>query len=313
MALLSPLEPYPSENDAETVLSDTEILKTEVCTEFVPLSPAESPLSPQSPPNKSAKKVSRGEQMVKDMKEFFSEMDRDFEERERLRLLEQRQYEECLRKEAKEEEKEERARQMAMFKELLESQNDLLRELLQRIPSSNSHWLTPSKSNGEPNTTANTPETKECTNFVPSSHSESPQSPPNKRAKKVPKEEQIAKDMKECFAEIAKTLEERERLRLLEQRQHEERLRKEAKEEAREERARQMAMFKEMQESQNGLLTELLRRMPSPTLQQLNSSKYWHSGNQSRFNTDTAGNNDVQNTSEKDMLFNPPSSTSFTE
>lgn len=142
---------------------------------------------------------------------------------------------------------------------------------------------------------------------------ESPQSPPNKRAKKVPKEEQIAKDMKECFAEIAKTLEERERLRLLEQRQHEERLRKEAKEEAREERAKQMAMFKEMQESQNGLLTELLRRMPSPTLQQLNSSKYWHSGTQSRFNTDTAGNNDVQNTSEKDMLFNPPSSTSFTE
>lgn len=115
--------------------------------------------------------MSRGEQMVKDMKEFFSEMDRDFEERERLRLLEQRQYEECLRKEAKEEEKEERARQMAMFKELLESQNDLLRELLQRIPSSNSQWLTPSKSNGEPNMTANTPETKECTNFVPNSHS----------------------------------------------------------------------------------------------------------------------------------------------
>lgn len=119
---------------------------------------------------------------------------------------------------------------------------------------------------------------------------ELPQSPPNKRAKKVSKEEQIAKDMKECFAEIAKTLEERERLRLLEQRQHEEDLRKEAKEEAREEQARQMAMFKEMQESQNGLLKELLRRMPSPTLPQLNSSKYWNSGNQSRFNADTADN-----------------------
>ncbi|KAK2836515.1 hypothetical protein Q7C36_014384 [Tachysurus vachellii] len=316
MALLSPLEPYPSENDAETALSDTEILKTEVCTEFVPLSPAESPLSPQSPPNKSAKKVSRGEQMVKDMKEFFSEMDRDFEERERLRILEQRQYEESLRKEAKEEEKEERARQMAMFKELLESQNDLLRELLQRIPSSTSQWLTPSKSNGEPESTAsvaNNLETKECTNFVPFSHVELPQSPPNKRAKKVSKEEQIANDMKECFAEIAKTLEERERLRLLEQRQHEEDLRKEAKEEAREEQARQMAIFKEMQESQNGLLKELLRRMPSPALPQLNSSKYWNSGNQSRFNADTADNSDVQNTSENDMIFNPPSSTSFTE
>ncbi|MCI4392111.1 hypothetical protein PGIGA_G00142090 [Pangasianodon gigas] len=316
VALLSPLEPFPSENEAEATLSDTDILKTEVCTEFVPLSPAESPLSPQSPPTKSVKKVSRGEQMVKDMKEFFTEMDRDFEERERLRLLEQRQYEECLRKEAKEEEREERARQMAMFKELLESQNNLLREFLRRIPSSTLQWLTPSKNNGEPEATlsvANIPETKECTKFVPNSHAESPQSPPNKRLKKVSQEEQIAKDMKECFAEIARTLEERERLRLLEQRQHEECLRKEAKEEAREERARQMAMFKEMQESQNGLLKELLRRMPSPTLQQLNSSKYWHSGNQSRFNKDTAGNINVQNTSEKDMIFNPPSSTSFME
>lgn len=128
--------------------------------------------------------------------------------------------------------------------------------------------------------------------------------------KKVSQEEQIAKDMKECFAEISRTLEERERLRLLEQRQHEERLRKEAKEEAREERARQMAMFKEMQESQSALLRELLRRMPSPTLQQLN---YWHSGNQSRFNTDAAGSSNVQNNSEQDMIFNPHSSTSFME
>lgn len=142
---------------------------------------------------------------------------------------------------------------------------------------------------------------------------ESPQSPPNKRVKKVSPEEQIAKDMKECFAEIARTLEERERLRLLEQRRHEERLRKEAKEEAREERSRQMAMFKEMQESQNSLLQELLRRMPSPALQQLNSSKYWHSGNQSRFSTDTAGNSNIQNTSEQDMIFNSLSSTSFME
>lgn len=107
--------------------------------------------------------------MVKDMKEFFTEMDRDFEERERLRVLEQRQYEECLRKEAKEEEREERARQMAMFKELLESQNNLLRELLLRIPSPTLQRLTPSKNNAEPETTssvANIPDTKECTKFT---------------------------------------------------------------------------------------------------------------------------------------------------
>lgn len=139
---------------------------------------------------------------------------------------------------------------------------------------------------------------------------ESPQSPPNKRVKKVSQEEQMVKDMKECFAEIARTLEERERLRLLEQRQHEERLRKEAKEEAQEQRARQMTMFKEMQESQSALLRELLRRMPSPTLQQLN---YWHSGNQPRFSTDTAGSSSVQNTSQQDVIFNPHTSTSFME
>ncbi|KAF4073980.1 hypothetical protein AMELA_G00249270 [Ameiurus melas] len=185
-----------AENDAEATLSDTDTLKTEMCTEFVPLSPEESPPSPQSPPNKSAKKVSRVNKCV-----------------------------------------------------------------------------------------ANIPDTKECTKFVHNSHEESPQSPPNKRAKKVSQEEQITKDMKECFAEIARTLEERERLRLLEQRQHEESLRKEAK------------------ESQNDLLKELLRHMPSPTLQQLKVSKYWHSGNQSRFITDTASNSNVQNTSEQDMIF----------
>lgn len=130
-------------------------------------------MSPQSPPNKSAKKVSRGEQIVKDVKEFFIEMDRDFEERERLRLQEQRQHEERLRKEAKEEEREERARQMAMFKELLESQNNLLRELLRRIPSPTPQQLTQFKNSGEPETTssvANIPETREGTNLIPSNH-----------------------------------------------------------------------------------------------------------------------------------------------
>lgn len=111
--------------------------------------------------------------MVKDMKEFFSEMDKDFEEKERIRLVEQRKHEECLRKEAKEEESEERAKQMAMFKELLESQNNLLRELLLRLPSPTSQQLTPSKDNAEPETTssvASIQETKECMQFIPDSH-----------------------------------------------------------------------------------------------------------------------------------------------
>lgn len=40
VSLLSPLEADPSEQDAETTQSDPDILKTEVCSELLPLSPA---------------------------------------------------------------------------------------------------------------------------------------------------------------------------------------------------------------------------------------------------------------------------------
>ncbi len=62
-------------------------------------------------------------------------MDRDFEERERVRLEEQREYEKRLRREASQAREEELAKQMAMLRELQETQNHFLSEILRRMPA----------------------------------------------------------------------------------------------------------------------------------------------------------------------------------
>ncbi|CAL8350934.1 unnamed protein product [Merluccius merluccius] len=106
-------------------------------------SAAESrPESPHRPPKKLAKKVSRTQQMAADMRQLFAEMDRDFHEKANLRIQEQRQYEERVRKEAMErereameQEREARDKQMSMWREFQDSQNNLLRELMNRITS----------------------------------------------------------------------------------------------------------------------------------------------------------------------------------
>nr|XP_055074660.1 NADPH oxidase activator-like [Misgurnus anguillicaudatus] len=92
---------------------------------------------PQPPPAKKAKKsLSRTQLIVKEVKDLFLEMDRDFEERQSLRLAEQREYEERLRREAQQAREAELATQMSMMRELQESQNRFLSELLRRMPSS---------------------------------------------------------------------------------------------------------------------------------------------------------------------------------
>lgn len=62
--------------------------------------------SPRQPPKKRAKKVSRAKQMAADMRQLSAEKDREFHEKENLRIQEQRQYEERVRKEAMERERE---------------------------------------------------------------------------------------------------------------------------------------------------------------------------------------------------------------
>ncbi|KAK2915752.1 hypothetical protein Q8A67_000126 [Cirrhinus molitorella] len=101
--------------------------------------------SPQPPPAKKAKKrLSRTEIIVKEVKDLFFEMDRDFEERERVRLAEQRQYEERLRREASQAREEEMAKQMSMLRELQETQNRFLGELLCRMPApAPTHYYVP--------------------------------------------------------------------------------------------------------------------------------------------------------------------------
>ncbi|XP_067290966.1 uncharacterized protein zgc:174877 isoform X6 [Pseudorasbora parva] len=92
--------------------------------------------SPQPPPAKKARKhQSSTDLIMKEVKDLFFEMDRDFEERERVRLAEQREYENQLRREASQAREEELAKQMTMLRELQDTQNRFLGEILSRMPA----------------------------------------------------------------------------------------------------------------------------------------------------------------------------------
>ncbi|KTF82514.1 hypothetical protein cypCar_00045638, partial [Cyprinus carpio] len=87
-------------------------------------------VSPPPPPAKKARKhQSRTDVIVKEVKDLFFEMDRDFEKRERVRLAEQREYENRLRREASQAREEE----LAKLRELQDTQNRFLREILSRM------------------------------------------------------------------------------------------------------------------------------------------------------------------------------------
>ncbi len=72
--------------------------------------------------------------MIDSMATVLQTMETTFREQEALRVQEQREYEERLRKEAKEEQKEERASMMAMWKEMMEFQGNLLKDIMVRPP-----------------------------------------------------------------------------------------------------------------------------------------------------------------------------------
>ncbi|XP_052410131.1 uncharacterized protein LOC127956334 [Carassius gibelio] len=92
--------------------------------------------SPQPPPAKKARKrQSRTDLIMKEVKDLFLDMDRDFEEREHVRLAEQREYENQLRREASQAREEELAKQMTMLRELQDTQNRFLGEILSRMPA----------------------------------------------------------------------------------------------------------------------------------------------------------------------------------
>lgn len=61
-------------------------------------------------------------------------LEKSFREQETLHIQEQREYEEKLRREAREEQKEERATLMAMWREMMEFQGNLLRECMKGPP-----------------------------------------------------------------------------------------------------------------------------------------------------------------------------------
>ncbi|KAJ8353380.1 hypothetical protein SKAU_G00209470 [Synaphobranchus kaupii] len=85
------------------------------------------------PPRKKAKKSSKMDLISKSINTLVANMEKD-RDQDNLRIQEQREYEESLRREAKVEEREERVMQMAMWKSMQESQTNMFRELLNRLP-----------------------------------------------------------------------------------------------------------------------------------------------------------------------------------
>ncbi|XP_065134339.1 uncharacterized protein [Paramisgurnus dabryanus] len=83
------------------------------------------------PPKKKTKKAKNFTESITTMLES---MDKSFREQEAIHVQEQREYEEKLRKEAREEQKEDRATLMAMWREMMEFQGNLLRECMNRPP-----------------------------------------------------------------------------------------------------------------------------------------------------------------------------------
>ncbi|KAJ8387362.1 hypothetical protein AAFF_G00157390 [Aldrovandia affinis] len=134
VALLSSLEPVSAKNANGEVNGAVASDSGDVQEDEAESATETRPESHQPPKKKAAKNLPRLQQMSEDMQKLFAEMDRDFHHRESVRIQEQREYEDRLRKEAKEEIREERAWQMAMWKEMQESQNNLFREFLSRLP-----------------------------------------------------------------------------------------------------------------------------------------------------------------------------------
>ncbi len=93
------------------------------------------------PPRKKSKKPK--DHMIDSMATVLQTMETTFREQEALRVQEQREYEERLRKEAKDEQKEERASMMAMWKEMMEFQGNLLKDIMVRPPLTTSLPLNP--------------------------------------------------------------------------------------------------------------------------------------------------------------------------
>ncbi|XP_052453172.1 uncharacterized protein si:ch211-174j14.2 [Carassius gibelio] len=93
------------------------------------------------PPRKKSKK--NKDHMIDSIATVLQTMETTFREQEALRIQEQREYEERLHKEAKEEQKEERASMMAMWKEMMEFQGNLLKDIMTRPPPTTSLPLNP--------------------------------------------------------------------------------------------------------------------------------------------------------------------------
>ncbi|XP_053347673.1 zinc finger protein RFP-like [Clarias gariepinus] len=94
-------------------------------------SPPGSPYTPL--PKKRQRKKSNHQQTFEDLRKFLVNMDRDFNEIETVRLKEQREYENRVRTEVREYERQERATHMATWKEMQEAQNSFFKDILSQM------------------------------------------------------------------------------------------------------------------------------------------------------------------------------------
>lgn len=83
---------------------------------------------------KLPKRKSRHQQTYEELRRLLADMDRDFNEREAVRIQEQREYEDRVRREAREYERQQWSMQMAMWKEMQEAQNNFFKDVLSRLP-----------------------------------------------------------------------------------------------------------------------------------------------------------------------------------
>ncbi|KAM4624580.1 uncharacterized protein ACJ7VT_005439 [Polymixia lowei] len=126
-------ETFSTSRSPETPYSDTEeqtpmkVYETDVSINESVLSTESSCRSPPNKKKKRRRNQTRSESLYAEMRDLFREMDEDFNERERLRLLEQREYEERVRREARLE----TAQQMAVLQDM----TSLLRQMVQQMPA----------------------------------------------------------------------------------------------------------------------------------------------------------------------------------
>ncbi|CAL8377727.1 unnamed protein product [Gadus morhua 'NCC'] len=103
-------EPPSSDNDEKPSVADLSIKDSGCSTEWT--------VPDEEPPRKKSRNKTNLERQSAEVRRVFNDMDKDFHERERLRLLEEREYEERWRREQQEREDRRHREEMAVLQDM---------------------------------------------------------------------------------------------------------------------------------------------------------------------------------------------------